>query len=96
MITESEYLSALKLVIDYQIQESKVPISDLKKFQDTVGERVSICEEVSEEAGFLSYDLNPIGGFGEFMLNKMKQESLKQMSILFQKLENIRKSICTA
>lgn len=95
MITIEEYLSAHSLVIQYHQEQSKQPVSDRKKFLETIGERETACDEVIEFANFLKYDLNPIGG-REDMFDAMKENSVDQISEILLKLEEIRKSLCSS
>lgn len=68
------------------------PIINHEDFIKNIKYREDLCNEVLEQIGYLSYDLNPIGG-GIDMLEVMKKNSLEQINKINIILEKIRKSL---
>jgi hypothetical protein len=93
MITEQDYNNARQVINDYISQQLNIPVVNHSRFLELLKVRVDMCEEVIEMVGYLSYDLNPIGG-REDMFDAMKKNALEQIIELNLKLEEIRKSLC--
>jgi hypothetical protein len=93
MISEENYIEAKRIVDEYEKQQLDKPVLDHEKFLNDIKERESMCSEALEFVGYLSYDLNPIGGRKD-MFNSMKKNALEQIIEIRSKLDQIRKSLC--
>lgn len=92
MITEEQYQQALKLVKEFT-KQCATPVLNSDNYVQTIKYRGRMIEELQECVGYLGYSLNPIGGRPD-MFNSMKKDSLEQVVEIYEKIEEIRSSLC--